>query len=437
MNYDKIKEYINKLNKKDHNKAFLELVDYFKENNIIINEEEYSKLINDYQFISSAITNLISNADMQDLIEDNEYIICFIETYNEKNNYDDDLEGFEETEYEINTNNSDYIKIFMNEAGKYKLLSYEELVELFKRMEKGDKKARKAIINHNLRLVINIAKRYLNHGVEFSDLIQEGNIGLIRAVEKFDYKKGYKFSTYATWWIKQTISRSIFDSGKTIRIPVHTNEAIIKINRTKNKLTQTLGYEPTIEEIATATGFKVERIKEIEKLNQQLIYLDETIGEDHETTKGDMVIDENAENPILLTENNDLHDILFSALDILDERQKEVILMRFGLIDGTCRSLDEIGKQYNVTRERVRQIEHKALSILRRNARIKNNIYNYVNDSDEEYFEKNRQLAALLQIRNINNVKKNINEKMQNLEKIDSNDVYAKNKAYIKKKKLD
>lgn len=442
MNYEDTKKYIEKLDKDNSNKAFLDLVNYFKENNTIINEEEYGKLIDNNPFISSALNTLMNNEEFQELIEDNEYIICLMETYNEKiekNLYNDNLESFDQVQYEANVDNYDYVRIFLNEAGNYKLLTHEETLELFKKIKAGDKKARKTIINHNLRLVINIAKRYQNHGVEFIDLIQEGNIGLMKAVDKFEPDKGFKFSTYATWWIRQSISRSIFDNGKTIRIPVHAHEAITRINKAKSKLAQTLGHEPKIEEIAKETGYEVDKIREMERINQLTVSIDTPVGDEEDTTLGDFLTDETAENPIELMENTDLHNILFNALDILDERQKEVIKMRFGLINGIPMTLDEIGKYYNVTRERVRQIEHKALSGLRRNTGVKNSIYNYNTDTNEDYIKNYGYILTLMQQLKANNKQKEEQKKTptQNSNINGSHKKYIPNKTYFKKKEVD
>ncbi len=441
MNYEDTKKYIEKLDKNNSNKAFLDLVNYFKENNTVINEEEYEKLIDNYQFIANAINTLISNDEFQELIEDNEYIICLMETYNEKiekNLYNDNLESFDQVQYEANVDNYDYVRIFLNEAANYKLLTHEETLELFKKIKAGDKKARKTIINHNLRLVINIAKRYQNHGVEFIDLIQEGNIGLMKAVDKFEPEKGFKFSTYATWWIRQSVSRSIFDDGKTIRIPVHAHEAINKIKKAKNQLTQILGHEPNIEEISKETGYELDKIREMERINQLTVSMETPVGDESDSTLGDFLTDEQAEDAVQLIENSDLRNILFSALDTLEKRQREVIEMRFGLIDGNPMTLDEVGKYYNITRERVRQIEHKALSRLRRNTRVKNSIYNYLNDTNEDSIELYKPVLALHQPKQINNkpIVKHVMNSMQNLEKKD-NKQYIHNKTYFKKKEAD
>ena len=437
--YQDIINYIKKLDKKDDKKAFLELVNYFKENNTVINEEEYKELIDNYQFISNALNTLMSNDEFQELVEDNEYIICFMETYNDKNekNEKDLNEDFELAyenlhNYETHTDNFDCVKIYMDEACNYEILSHEMTIKLFEKFKNGDKKARKTIIKHNLRLVINIAKRYSNNGIEFSDLIQEGNMGLMKAVDKFDYTKGFRFSTYATWWIRQSINRSIFDNGKTIRIPVHAHEAISKIKKVRNQLTQILGHEPSTEEISKATGYEVDKIREMERISQLTVSMETPIGDETDSTLGDFIADDQAENAVQLAENSYLREVLLATLDTLDARQKEVIEMRFGLIDGKLMTLDEIGKKYNVTRERVRQIEHQALSRLRRKIKIKNKIYNYLNDTEEDSIKA----YTRPQPKQVNNnlIKKN---NIGNLKTTDSNKQYIHKKTYFKKKEVD
>ena len=390
MNYDEIKTFIEKLDKTDGNKAFIDLVSYLKENKIVVSEEEYGELINSNPFISNALKVMSNNDNIDELIEDNEYIICFLEVFTEKNNnsYDDEEIDFDNYDYEVNTNDYDPVKIYMIEASKYPLLNKEETIELAKKYSEGDKKAKKAIINHNLRLVLSIAKKYTNHGLEYSDLIQEGNLGLMRAVEKYDYTRGYKFSTYATWWIKQAITRAIADNGKTVRLPVHVNEAYVKIKRTKSKLTQKLGHEPTEEEIANELGLQVEKVRTYIRMNQQAIYMDEAIGEDHDTTRGDMMVDEDAIDPMEALENSDLRNILnevFNNSEIfnISEKAKQIIIMRFGLEDGKARTLDEVGKHFNVTRERIRQIEAKTLRKLR-SPKVASLIANYYREVTNE-----------------------------------------------------
>lgn len=441
MNYDETKKFIEKLDLKDKNKAFLDLVNYFKENNTVINEGEYVELIDNYSFISSALNTLMTNEEFESLIQDNEYIICLMSVYNEKNNednFEEDSNEYEEIECDISDASYDPVKIYMNEATKYPLLSHEETMNLFKKYKEGDKKARKKIINHNLRLVISVAKKYSNQELDFGDLIEEGNIGLMTAVDKFDYEKGFRFSTYATWWIRQAITRSIYDNGKTIRIPVHINENSKKIRSTKTKLTQTLGHEPSIEELAKELGYTVEKVREIDRVCQQPVYMDETIGEDHDTTRGDMMIDENAESPIELMENSDLRNLLISALDTLEDRQKEVLMMRFGLNNDRPMTLDEIGKHYNVTRERVRQIEHKALSRLRRNPRIKNRIHNYHEDTDDDYMNRYRRAVTPSDQKIIEErIAKMIQAHTQTQENNNPHKQYVKNRTYFKQKKLD
>lgn len=440
MNYDETKKFIEKLDLKDKNKAFLDLVNYFKENNTVITESEYVELIDNYSFISSALNTLMTNEEFESLIQDNEYIICLMSVYNEKNNednFEEDSNNFGEIEYDISDAAYDPVKIYMNEATKYPLLSHEETIELFKKYKEGDKKARKKIINHNLRLVISVAKKYSNQGLDFGDLIEEGNIGLMTAVDKFEYERGFRFSTYATWWIRQAITRSVYDHGKTIRIPIHVNEDIKKIRSIQIKLTQSLGHEPSIDEIAKEIGYTVEKVREIDRASQLPVYMDEAIGEDHETTRGDMMVDENAESAVELMENNDLRNLLISALDTLEERQKEVLMMRFGLNGDSPMTLDEIGKHYDVTRERVRQIEHKALSRLRRNPRIKNKIHNYHEDTNDENMSKYRRVITPAEQKLIEERIARMTQTHENRENNDSHKQYVKKRTFFKQKKLD
>ena len=372
--YQDIINYIKKLDKKDDKKAFLDLVNYFKENNINIKEEDYKNLINSCPFISRALNTLMSNEEDENLIQDNEYIICLMSIYNEKNttdSFEDEVNNYEEVESDVSSAFDDPVAIYLKETKRFPLLTHEATMELFRKYkEDGDKKARQKIIEHNLRLVVDIAKRYSNNGIEFSDLIQEGNIGLMTALEKFDYKRGFKFSTYATWWIRQAIARSVYDSGKTMRIPVHISERIKKLKSIRNELTQSLEREPSIKELANKTGFTPEKIRELDRISQQPIYIDETISEDHETTRGEMMIDENAINPIEQLEIEDLKNIfkeIFNNNEIfhISDKAKQILIMRFGLEDGKARTLDEVGKYFNVTRERIRQIEARALRNLR------------------------------------------------------------------------
>lgn len=263
----------------------------------------------------------------------------------------------------------DPVRMYLKEIGKVPLLSAEEEIELAKRMELGDQEAKKRLAEANLRLVVSIAKRYVGRGMLFLDLIQEGNLGLIKAVEKFDYRKGYKFSTYATWWIRQAITRAIADQARTIRIPVHMVETINKLTRVSRQLLQELGREPTPEEIAAEMNMPVERVREILKISQEPVSLETPIGEEEDSHLGDFIQDDNVPVPADAAAFTLLKEQLEEVLGTLTEREQKVLTLRFGLEDGRARTLEEVGKEFNVTRERIRQIEAKALRKLRHPSR--------------------------------------------------------------------
>jgi RNA polymerase primary sigma factor len=263
----------------------------------------------------------------------------------------------------------DPVRMYLKEIGKVPLLSAEEEIELAKRMEEGDEEAKKRLAEANLRLVVSIAKRYVGRGMLFLDLIQEGNLGLIKAVEKFDYRKGYKFSTYATWWIRQAITRAIADQARTIRIPVHMVETINKLIRVSRQLLQELGREPTPEEIAEAMNMPVERVREILKISQEPVSLETPIGEEEDSHLGDFIQDDNVPVPADAAAFTLLKEQLVEVLGTLTEREQMVLRLRFGLDDGRARTLEEVGKEFKVTRERIRQIEAKALRKLRHPSR--------------------------------------------------------------------
>ena len=263
----------------------------------------------------------------------------------------------------------DPVRMYLKEIGKVPLLSAEEEIELAKRMENGDQAAKKRLAEANLRLVVSIAKRYVGRGMLFLDLIQEGNLGLIKAVEKFDYTKGYKFSTYATWWIRQAITRAIADQARTIRIPVHMVETINKLIRVSRQLLQELGREPTPEEIAEEMDMPVDRVREILKISQEPVSLETPIGEEEDSHLGDFIQDDNVPVPADAAAFTLLKEQLIEVLGTLTEREQKVLRLRFGLDDGRARTLEEVGKEFNVTRERIRQIEAKALRKLRHTSR--------------------------------------------------------------------
>ena len=263
----------------------------------------------------------------------------------------------------------DPVRMYLKEIGRVPLLSAEQEVDLAKRMESGDDEAKKQLAEANLRLVVSIAKRYVGRGMQFLDLIQEGNLGLIKAVEKFDYRKGYKFSTYATWWIRQAITRAIADQARTIRIPVHMVETINRLIRTSRQLVQELGREPTTEEIAARMDIPPERVREIRKISQDPVSLETPIGEEEDSHLGDFIQDDNVAVPADQATFTLLHEQLMETLETLTEREQKVLKLRFGLDDGRPRTLEEVGKEFHVTRERIRQIEAKALRKLRHPSR--------------------------------------------------------------------
>ena len=265
----------------------------------------------------------------------------------------------------------DPVRMFLKEIGKVPLLTAEEEVELAIRMSQGDEEAKRRMTEANLRLVVSIAKRYVGRGMLFLDLIQEGNLGLIKAVEKFDYTKGYKFSTYATWWIRQAITRAIADQSRTIRIPVHMVETINKVIRVSRQLLQELGHDPSAEEIAAEMGMPVEKVREILKIAQEPVSLETPIGEEEDSHLGDFIPDEDASEPSEAASFSLLKEQLMEVLDTLTPREKKVLELRFGIVDGRTRTLEEVGKEFNVTRERIRQIEAKALRKLRHPSRSK------------------------------------------------------------------
>ncbi len=265
----------------------------------------------------------------------------------------------------------DPVRMYLKEIGKVALLTSEEEIELAQRIEAGDMVAKKKLAEANLRLVVSIAKRYVGRGMLFLDLIQEGNLGLIKAVEKFDYRKGYKFSTYATWWIRQAITRAIADQARTIRIPVHMVETINKLIRVSRQLLQELGREPQPEEVAKIMEMPVDKVREIMKIAQEPVSLETPIGEEEDSHLGDFIPDDEAPAPAEAAAFTMLKEQLINVLDTLTPREEKVLRLRFGLDDGRARTLEEVGKEFNVTRERIRQIEAKALRKLRHPSRSK------------------------------------------------------------------
>jgi RNA polymerase primary sigma factor len=292
----------------------------------------------------------------------------------------DDEKDISEVDYETDdidisipegVNVDDPVRMYLKEIGKVPLLTVEEEIELAKGMERGDDDCKRKLAEANLRLVVSIAKRYVGRGLQFLDLIQEGNLGLIKAVDKFDYTKGYKFSTYATWWIRQAITRSIADQARTIRIPVHMVETINKYTRVSRQLVHELGRDPSPEEIAKEMNMSVDKVREIMKINQDPVSLETPIGEEEDSHLGDFIPDEEALAPADAAAFTLLKEQLMAVLDTLTPREKKVLKLRFGLDDGRARTLEEVGKEFNVTRERIRQIEAKALRKLRHPSRSK------------------------------------------------------------------
>ena len=325
------------------------LNDYFKDLNIDSNQ--YEKIC-DY-LENNGITIMNIN-DMEDDL------------------FDDALpEGDDDADLDIGDDitlsimSDDPVKIYLKEIGNYPLLSMDEEVELAKKIAEGDQSATDRLTESNLRLVVSIAKKYVGRGLSFLDLIQEGNLGLIKAVDKFDYSKGYKFSTYATWWIRQAITRSIADQSRTIRIPVHMSEVINKAYRISRSLLQELGREPTEEEIAKEMNLPVDKVREIMKISADPISLDTPIGEEDDSHLGDFIKDDTIMGPEDAAAYTMLQDQIQKLLTTLSEREQRVLILRFGLLDGRTRTLEEVGKEFNVTRERIRQIEAKALRKLR------------------------------------------------------------------------
>jgi RNA polymerase primary sigma factor len=360
------------------------------ENQTQLLEEQIQKLIK----MAKEKKNVLEEKEVLDLfkgIELNEEVIEHIKSELEKNDVDilntaedisddEDIDADLNEEEEVELENIDLsvpegvsiedpVRMYLKEIGKVPLLTAEQEIELAKRMEEGDEEAKKKLAEANLRLVVSIAKRYVGRGMLFLDLIQEGNLGLIKAVEKFDYRKGYKFSTYATWWIRQAITRAIADQARTIRIPVHMVETINKLIRVSRQLLQELGREPTSEEIAEEMDMPVERVREILKISQEPVSLETPIGEEEDSHLGDFIQDENVPVPADAAAFTLLREQLSEVLGTLTEREQKVLRLRFGLDDGRARTLEEVGKEFDVTRERIRQIEAKALRKLRHPSR--------------------------------------------------------------------
>lgn len=337
-----------------------EIVDFFKETEL--NTKKLEKI---YDFLEKQGIDILR---FQGEKEADDLLLEPDEADLENEEEVDDVENIEQSVSDM-VGVDDPVRMYLKEIGKVPLLSMEEEVELAKRMGEGDEEAKKKLAESNLRLVVSIAKRYVGRGMQFLDLIQEGNLGLIKAVEKFDYTKGYKFSTYATWWIRQAITRAIADQARTIRIPVHMVETINRLLRTQRQLIQDLGREPSIEELAEAMDLSIQRVREIQKISQEPVSLETPIGEEDDSHLGDFIQDDNMPMPMDAASFTLLREQLIEVMGSLTEREQKVLRLRFGLDDGRARTLEEVGKEFNVTRERIRQIEAKALRKLRHPSR--------------------------------------------------------------------
>ena len=329
-----------------------------------------------FEELADALKGLDVDADALDEIysafEDSEIRILTDEDAKEGNLKEQvEIKILDDKSITKNISINDPVRMYLKEIGKISLLSAEEEIELSKRVVEGDQAAKDLLAESNLRLVVSIAKRYVGRGLLFLDLIQEGNIGLMKAVEKFDYEKGYKFSTYATWWIRQAITRALADQARTIRVPVHMVETINKMARIQRQLTLELDREPTEEEIAEKMGVTVEKVREVIKISQDPVSLETPIGEEEDSNLGDFVPDDRTRTPEEQATNTILKEEIQAVLATLQPREQQVLELRFGLIDGTSYTLEEVGKRFNVTRERIRQIEAKALRKLRHPSRAK------------------------------------------------------------------
>ena len=351
----KLKELLALAKKKKNVLEYQEISDFFQD--MELNAEQFEKILD---FLETSNIDVLRITDNDDDTVDDEILL-------------DDEEEVEVEKIDLSVPDGvsieDPVRMYLKEIGKVPLLSAEEEIELAKRMELGDQEAKKRLAEANLRLVVSIAKRYVGRGMLFLDLIQEGNLGLIKAVEKFDYRKGYKFSTYATWWIRQAITRAIADQARTIRIPVHMVETINKLIRVSRQLLQELGREPTPVVIAKEMDMPVERVREILKISQEPVSLETPIGEEEDSHLGDFIQDDNVPVPADAAAFTLLKEQLEEVLGTLTEREQKVLTLRFGLEDGRARTLEEVGKEFNVTRERIRQIEAKALRKLRHPSR--------------------------------------------------------------------
>ncbi|MDF2537336.1 MAG: polymerase, sigma 70 subunit, RpoD family [Herbinix sp.] len=353
---------------------FRELIVIANRQKGILDAEKVNTLITELNLDNHQIDKIYEKLEAYNIVvlgasdEDEPADDIFLELEDEVIDPQSEVETFSQTSFSMS---DDPVHLYLKEIGNYPLLSMAEEVVLAKRIENGEEAARQLLAESNLRLVVSIAKRYVGRGLSFLDLIQEGNLGLIKAVEKFDYTKGYKFSTYATWWIRQAITRSIADQSRTIRIPVHMSEVINKTYRISRNLLQDLGREPTEQELAEALNIPIEKVREILKVSADPISLDTPIGEEDDSHLGDFIRDDTVMGPEEAASYSILKDQITRLLETLTDREQRVLSLRFGLKDGRSRTLEEVGKEFNVTRERIRQIEAKALRKLRHPSRSK------------------------------------------------------------------
>ena len=360
--HEKLKELLDYAKKKKNVLEYEEINDFFSE--LDIDPERIERI---YEFLEANNVDILRLPELEEVEEVDEIDVD-----------EEDLALIEAEEEDISKIDlsvpegvgiEDPVRMYLKEIGKVPLLNADEEIVLAQRMEIGEREAKKRLAEANLRLVVSIAKRYVGRGMQFLDLIQEGNLGLIKAVEKFDYRKGYKFSTYATWWIRQAITRAIADQARTIRIPVHMVETINKLIRVQRQLLQELGREPFPEEIAKEMNMPVDRVREIQKISQEPVSLETPIGEEEDSHLGDFIQDDNVPVPAEAAAFTLLKEQLMEVLNTLTDREQKVLRLRFGLDDGRTRTLEEVGKEFNVTRERIRQIEAKALRKLRHPSR--------------------------------------------------------------------
>lgn len=353
---------------------FRELIDYANKQKGVIEAERVNALISELNLDNNQIDKIYEKLEASNIVvlnvgdDDEPSKEVLLELEDDIEDAQSELEALSNSSHSMS---DDPVHLYLKEIGNYPLLTMADEIDLAKKIIDGDEGAKQMLAESNLRLVVSIAKRYVGRGLSFLDLIQEGNLGLIKAVEKFDYTKGYKFSTYATWWIRQAITRSIADQSRTIRIPVHMSEVINKTYRVSRTLLQELGREPSEHELAEAMNMSIEKVRDILKVSADPISLDTPIGEEDDSHLGDFIRDESVMGPEEAASYSILKDQITRLLDTLTDREQRVLVLRFGLKDGRSRTLEEVGKEFNVTRERIRQIEAKALRKLRHPSRAK------------------------------------------------------------------